>query len=188
MRTKLRDIGKCHFGLYAKPRGNGGAIYLQAKHFSDWGLQSERIDAYISLNEKNKSHLLEDGDVLLAGKGLRNFAWAYDSKLGPALASSIFFVIKVNRRKVLPEFLSTLFNSPQAQEHFQTLGAGSSVPSIRKSELLDFTFDLPDLKDQEKVIQLKNLHIRDIKLSQRIIEVKQVLYESALNEFLTKSR
>lgn len=184
MKVRLGDIAQLSFGYYSKPNKDGNAVYLQAKHFDDWGKQTEKIDTFTRLDKKNETHMLKDGDILLVGKGMRNFAWTYVKTYGPAMASSIFFVIKPDRSIVIPEFLTTLFNMPQTQAYFQTLGAGSSIPSIRKSELEAFTFQLPPLKLQEKAITIKQLHYKDVELSQKILEEKQKVYQAVINNII----
>jgi len=185
MKVKLSDIAQLQFGLYTRPSDEGNAVYLQAKHFDDWGNQTEQIDTFIQIDQKNESHLLDDGDIILVGKGMRNFAWTYDKAFGPAIASSIFFVIKADRSRVIPEFLTTLFNMPQTQTYFQTLGAGSSIPSIRKSELEAFMVKLPSLELQKKAIAIKQLHYKDMFLSERIIEEKRKIYQTAIRKIMS---
>lgn len=186
MRVKISDIAQLQFGLYTKPAENGNAAYLQVKHFDDWGNQTDKIDTHIQIDQKNETHLLEDGDILLVGKGMRNFAWTYQRSYGPAIASSIFFIIKVDRSKVIPEFLTTLFNMPQTQVQFQALGAGSSIPSIRKSELEAFTIKLPPLELQQKAVAIKKLHFKDMEISKKIISEKQKVYHGVINNLITK--
>jgi len=184
MRVKLGDIAQLHFGLYAKPSDQGNAVYLQAKHFDDRGEQTEKVDTFIQIDQRHESHLLEDGDIILVGKGKRNFAWTYHKTFGPAIASSIFFVIKADLSKVVPEFLTTLFNMPHTQAYFQTLGAGSSIPSIRKSELEAFTFQLPTLDLQEKTIAIKQIHYKDMELTQKILSEKQKVYQAVIKKLI----
>lgn len=184
MTVKLGDIAQLQFGLYTKPSDEGNAVYLQAKHFDDWGNQTEQIETFIQIDQKNDSHLLEDGDIILVGKGMRNFAWTYDSSFGRAIASSIFFVIKVDQSRVIPEFLTTLFNTPQTQTYFQTLGAGSSIPSIRKSELEAFTVELPSLELQQKTIAIKQLHYKDMEISRKLISEKQKVYQAVIKNII----
>ncbi len=184
MKIKLGNIAKLQFGLYSKPTEQGNAAYLQVKHFDDWGNQTNQIDSFIQIDQKNESHLLEEGDILLVGKGMRNFAWTYHKSFGPAIASSIFFVIKPDRTKAIPDFLTTLFNMPQTQAHFQTLGAGSSIPSMRKSELEAFAVKLPSLELQEKTIAIKQLHYKDMNLSRQIISEKQKVYQAIIKNII----
>lgn len=178
MKVKLGDIAQLQFGYYAKPDEVGNAAYVQAKHFDDWGKQRYNIDTFITINSKNEGHLLEEGDILLVGKGLRNFAWVYHKAVGPAIASSIFFVIKPDKEKAFPEFLNIIFNSPKIQSYFQTLGAGSSIPSIRKSELEALPLMIPSLKVQKKAMEISRLHHQDMEISKQIMEKKQKIYQS----------
>ena len=187
MKVKLSDIANIQFGFYTKPTEEGNAVYLQAKHFDEAGIQSEQIDTFIQIDNKSEIHLLEDGDILLVGKGMRNFAWTYSKTYGVAIASSIFFVIKPNKNKVIPEFLTTLFNLQQTQVNFQTLGAGSSIPSIRKSELEAFTFELPSLALHQKIIAIKQLHYKDIELSKMIISEKGTVYQAVIQNIINKA-
>ncbi|MDN3689655.1 restriction endonuclease subunit S [Cyclobacterium jeungdonense] len=186
MRVKLGDISQLHFGLYAKPVDEGNAVYLQGKHFDKWGNRTEQIDTFIQIDQKNESHLLEEGDILLAGKGMRNFAWTYDKAFGPAIASSIFFVIKVDPSRVIPEYLTTLFNMSQTQTYFQILGTGSSIPSIRKSELEAFVVTLPSLELQQKAITVKELHYKEMELSRKIIFEKQQVYQAVIKNIINQ--
>ena len=184
MQSKIGDIARLQFGIYAKPTDEGNAVYLQAKHFDDWGKPSDKVDTFIQIDKKNRGHLLEEGDIILVGKGMRNFAWTYDKAYGPAIASSIFFVIKPDRSRVIPEFLTTLFNMPQTQAYFQTLGAGSSIPSIRKSELEAFTIRLPSLELQQKAVTIKQLHYKDMEISRKIISEKQKVYQAVIKNII----
>lgn len=184
MKVKLSDISQLQFGVYHKPKDHGDAAYLQVKHFDDQGNQTSAVDSFLQIDQKNGSHLLSDGDILLVGKGHRNFAWTYRSAFGPAMASSIFFVVKPNREKVIPDFLTTIFNMPQTQTHFQTLGAGSSIPSIRKSELEAFSFKLPALELQEKAISIQQIYNKDIELSRKILAEKQRIYQAVIKNII----
>ena len=178
MDTPLRNIAQLQFGLYAKPEKDGQIAYLQAKQFDDWGRMITEPDTFINIREKN--HLLQDGDVLFVGKGFRHFAWVYHSGIGPAVASSIFFVIKPNKTKI-----AAIFNLPENQVFFQQLAAGSSIPSIRKNELGEFKIPLLPLQNQDTVITLNNFHNQEIDLTQSIIQHKNELYQTVIKKILS---
>lgn len=187
MKKKLGDVAQLQFGVYEKPGIKGNAAYLQAKHFDDGGKLKVPVDSFLKVSKKNENHLLEGGDVLFVGKGFRNFAWTYSPAFGPAVASSIFFVLKPDKAQVLPEFLTALLNAPQTQAYMQSLGAGSSIPSIRKSELDAFALHLPSLEVQEKVVEIARLQEQDIELSKRIIAEKQKVYQSVINRLISNT-
>ncbi|PKB18826.1 restriction endonuclease subunit S [Flavobacterium sp. 5] len=185
MQKQLKDIATIKFGFYVKSLEKGFAKYLQAKNFDDFGNLQSDIDSFVNLDNKNESHLLEDGDVLFVGKGFRNFAWTYNKAMGPAIASSIFYVIRPKKTKVNPEYIATLFNSQKYQSQFQSMGAGSSIPSIRKGELESIIIDVPDLDLQNKIATISALHSEEIKLSNQIIENKKALFQGIINKIVT---
>lgn len=183
-KENLANISQLQFGYYSKPSKNGNVIYLQAKHFNELGYYNGEVETYLQITEKNESHLLSDGDVVFVGKGQRNFAWTYRKEIGSAIASSIFYVIKPDQSKILPDYLTTVFNMAQTQSYFQTLGAGSSIPSIRKSELEAFSINLPNIETQRKVIEIKQLHIKEMQLSHQINQEKKKIYQTAINRLI----
>lgn len=186
MRINLAEIAKIRFGLYSQPEENGDAAYLLVRHFDDHGVQSVPVDAYLQVDGMDEGHFLKEGDVLLAGKGQRNFAWTYQAEMGLAVASSVFFVIRPDVKRVLPDYLTTIFNTRGAQGYFQSLASGTSMPSIRKSELEAFPVFLPSMETQNKVVKLKKLYEREMELSSKIVWEKQKLFEFLINGIINK--
>jgi restriction endonuclease S subunit len=185
MRYKLGEIAKIQFGLHSSDIETEGAIkYIQVKNFTE--LNEFDLDEcnYVNLKLNEQNHLLEDDNVLFVGKGLRNFAWTYRKELGGAVASSIFFVLKVNSNIILPDYLTTLLNSTKYQNLFQQLGAGSSIPSIRKSELEAIIIDIPSIELQTKIVTLKKNHTEDVSLSKQIISEKEKLFNGIINKLI----
>lgn len=180
----LVQISAIQFGIHAQPAAQGGVRYFQARHFSEFHELNRTVDTWLPDGTKCEGHLLNDGDILLVGKGYRNFAWLYDIEIGPAVASSIFFIIKPNAEKVLPEFLTIFFNLQQTQQYFQTLGAGSSIPSIRKSELEALPVPLPPLAEQKKLVDLHKIYEADMRLSRQLLSQKQTLFESVAQKLI----
>lgn len=184
MKVSLKNIADLQFGFYTQSVENGSIPYLQVKHFNESGKISS-IDSFINMEEVNQKHLLQDGDILFVGKGFRIFAWCYRSDFGQAFASSIFFVIRPDQNKVFPEFLTTLFNLPKNISYFQQLGAGSSIPSIRKNELAEFKINLIPLEKQMKVATLYELHQKEIELQINIMNKKNELFQNVVSRIMS---
>lgn len=187
MEVKLKDITQIQFGYYAQPSKNGNIKYLQAKHFKDLGQLVSDNDTFLEDDEKTNANLLEDGDILFAAKGFRFFAALYKAEFGKAVASSIFFIIKPNTQKIIPGYLVSVLNLPKNLLHFQQSGAGSSIPSMRKNELLDFTFNLIPIAQQHKIVSLQELYIKDLELTESLIKKKQLLFQTALNKLIIEN-
>lgn len=181
---QLKNISTIQFGYYEKPKAEGDARYLQVKHFNDFGALGADIEEWIDVTDKSKSHLLEDGDILFVGKGMRNFAWKYSTEMGNMIASSVFFVIKSEPELVDADYLATIFNSSKYQSFFSSLGAGSSIPSIRKTELEAVEVPLPPIEIQRKIAKLNELYHEEIQLADKLIEQKNKLFQAVINDIL----
>ena len=184
MIVKLSDVASIKFGHYAKPSNSGTILYLQVKHFNDLGQLINKSDSFLAEGDIKKSNLLQQGDILFAAKGFRFFATVFNQAMGDAVASSIFYILKVNLTLILPDYLVAVINSPENIIHFQSSGAGSSVPSVRKKELEDFEFNLIPLSEQKKVVEIYNLYLKDIEIAENIIKQKQSLFQNLIAKLI----
>jgi len=179
---KLKDIiESMQYGPHLKTAQEGPVKYLKGNHFDDDYDFSLFNDSYSKIEGKQEKYLLREGDILLAAKGYRNFAWKYQKHAGRCIASSTFFVIKVNTEMVLPDYFVLLINSPQVQHRQRFLGLGPVTPSIPKNELLNIDIFLPTLDEQENAVKIYSSIKKQIKLQRKILEEKIKLKNGLLN-------
>jgi restriction endonuclease S subunit len=182
--TSVASISDIRFGLYAQPDPKGATAYLQVRQFSEDGRLTTQADEYINVDKKSEAHLLKSGDVIFAGKGNRLFSWCYTLTDHPAVASSIFFVLRPDQRLIYPEYLAAILNAPQSKATFQQLGSGTNIFSIRKSELGAFEIPLPPMQQQKRIAALAALHQQEIELFQKLITHKKTLYTSIISNLV----
>lgn len=183
-KKKLNDISQIKFGYYTQPEDKGEISYLQVRQFDELGMMVNQSDEYLNIDQKSESHILKDGDVLFVGKGNRLFAWCYRNQIGPAIASSIFFVISPDAAIINPEYLATVLNLPQSKQVFEQLGAGTNILSIRKSEFEAFEVPILPLADQEKIAAIYHLRRKDILLRRELKEQKDNLYKAIISKLI----
>ena len=135
---KLLNLCNLSFGHYLKSTQDEGISYLQVKNFSDDGEYLDNVENFVQEKNIKESLLLEQDDILFVSKGMRFFAYKYETSIGTAIASSIFYIIKVDADLILADYLVCILNHPKSMAYFNGVSAGSSIPSIRKKELLDF--------------------------------------------------
>jgi restriction endonuclease S subunit len=177
-------VSNIRFGLYAQPESTGSVAYLQVRQFNDDGRLIVEPDEFLNLDKKAESHILKDGDVLFVGKGNRLFAWCYHKAGQPAVASSIFFVLRPDTKIVYPDYLAAFLNAPQSKAVFQQIGAGTNIFSIRKSELGAFQIPIPSLQQQKKIAELAQLHQQEVDLAQQLIMQKKNLYTAIISKLI----
>lgn len=185
MKTHIKDIATIQTGLFAKPVSKGEIVYLQARHFDENGSLSSLLYPELKSDNQSIKHLLRPGNVLFAAKGTKNFAALYESKNQPAVASTTFFVIRVQEKftsKILPEFMVWFLNHPAAQKFLKGKARGTSLASISKVALEELEISVPSIETQKKVLQISNLRKTEIKVKQQIEALRdQQIQQQLLN-------
>lgn len=184
MNNLIKNIASIQTGLFAKPGGEGDFVYLQSRHFDENGklvasLIPDLIDDGIS-----EKHKLQHGDVLFAAKGSKNFAALYEGQNPPAVASTSFFVIRLSRSGIMPEFLTWYLNSPTVQSTLKAQARGTSIPSISKQVLESLEIPIPDLETQRKILHIEFLRDEESKIRNRIEALREKSIQYQINQAL----
>ena len=185
MKCKLGDKAKIFFGPHCKASESGEAKYLLASHFDSHYRPSRFELSYVNVDQKLAKGLLQSSDVILAGKGQRSFAWAYDEDFGPCIPSSVFFVIRVVDEQIVPAYLALYLNSERVQNQLRLISAGGTIPSIPKKELQQLTISVPNLEQQHEIIAMAELLVENLSLTEKLLEHKKTLQKTILNRMIT---
>lgn len=185
MKVQIKDIAlSIKYGPHLPTIERGDFKYLKGNHFDEDYYLNEFADSFVTANEKTNKWMLEEGDVILAAKGNRNFAWAYEAQHGACIASSLFYILKIDKEKIHSKYLELLINAPKFQHQLKLIGLGASIPVIPKKELMQLKFELPTLEKQAQIIHISELMDKQIQFEREIIEKKKQL-KKALIDSLT---
>lgn len=130
----------------------------------------------------DRRFLLKFNDVLLASKGNRNFAYLYLGEPPTATASSTFFILRIIRKDILPDYLVWYLNSKTAQDFFSENVHGTFIPNISKAAISQMKIPIPDLETQQTIVKLDNLQKLEKSLTDQITGKRSDL----LNEFINR--
>lgn len=173
MNTKLSQIAEIKTGIFAKPELEGKVVYLQAKHFNEFGDLGTSLWPDLTADGLTDKHLLKPGDVLFAAKGTKNFAAVYKGDF-PAVASTTFFVIRIRESKVLPDYLVWILNNSVMQNFLKRQAIGSSIVSISKTVLKELEITVPSIEKQKQVLKISRLGKEEHDLRLKIAELRQL--------------
>jgi len=185
MIKKLGDIAEIQFGPYEKGLAKGSIKYLLASHFDEVYQLSKFESSFISGEVDSEKKLLQKNDVILAGKGQRTFAWAYEDSYGPCVPSSLFFILKTDEEVVLGKYLTYFLNSERVQNTLKLIGAGGTIPSIPKKELKQIKVSIPSIARQRKIIEMAKLVEEDVMLTQELLNKKKAVQRTVINKLIT---
>lgn len=184
MKYPLSFIAKLLSGVYAQPHPGvvADAFYLQGIHFDEYGAFNPLVKPQVKLDFRTEKHLLQEGDVLFAAKGLNNFAVVYEESIGPAVASSSFIVIRLNRDKqdlFHPRYLAWyLGHTPEVKLFHKQLG--TTIPSISISALSELEIGLIPMDRQQLILQIQDLRYREERLAGQLEEKRKYLINHQL--------
>lgn len=184
MVQKLGNIAEIQFGSYDKPQEEGSVKYLHAGHFDKLLKPTKFEESFVELDGKNDKFLLQPNDVVLAGKGYRTFAWAYDVDFGQAIPSSLFYIIRTNSSEVLGAYLAHYLNTEKSQYKLKLIGAGATITSIPKKELAQLNIVLPSIDEQRKIVDFIDLLDEDLKLTQDLLNKRTALKKGLINRLI----
>ena len=176
MTLTLKDIASIQTGIFAKPIAKGEIVYLQSKHFDEDGMLKHSLHPDLNPESVNSKHLLKNKDILFASKGTKNFAALYANNNQPSVASTSFFVIRLQddlSKKVLPEFLVWFLNNQSTQKFLKGKAIGTSIVSISKAVLEELEVSIPTIKIQKAILQIAFLRNKEKKLKQQIETLRE---------------
>lgn len=110
-----------------------------------------------------EAYAVKQGDVLFLGRGRRFGATLVD----------------VPVEGVTPAYLTWFLNHPETQAALMSLAHKTNIPVISRSVVEELEVDVPSLETQNQIAQLDQLHRREQKLAQELIE-KRVQWMDAL--------
>jgi restriction endonuclease S subunit len=186
MKKKLDELAEISYGTYDKPMLEGTHQYLVASHFDDFYELTEFADSFIDLKAKDKKFQLIENDVILAGKGSRNFAWAYELIDGPCVPSSLFYILRPKSIEILGKYLAYFLNSEKTQFALKNMATGRGMPSIPKKELIQLEIEVPPVAEQKRIIALVDMMDEEIQLDYQLITLKQQRKKGIINKMINK--
>lgn len=173
MKTLIKNITNIQTGLFAKPSVVGEVVYLQSKHFDEYGQLLSTLQPDLMAKGISEKHLLKDGDVLFAAKGTKNFAAVFENHNEPSVASTSFFVLRPTDKKVLPDYLAWFLNSHSTQTLLKSQAIGTSIPSISKQVLENLEIAVPSIEIQKAILQITKLRKKEKALKQQIETLRE---------------
>jgi len=178
-KIKIGDLVDISAGLYSKTHAGGDMFYLMARDYDHTYKLKTNLEPGITQNEKTSKHILNKGDILFASKGHNFFAAVYNEEVKPAIASSVFLVLRPNKN-INQNYLAWYFNHPETQKTLTGISKGSTIPSLSKKTLSEMIISLPGLELQEKIVEFEELRNKESEIKTRLINLQNELIDHQL--------
>ena len=160
---------------------NGNLRVIQLKDMENGYTTIGDACIFIDEHSVKDKYFLKSGDILFVSKGANNFASVFQPKDAiPSVASSVFYVIKVDPSKAIPDFVAWYINQNPVQHYFQTNAMGTYSLNINRETVENIPVQLPSLQIQEKIAKVAQLAQQEQYIYTQLKEKRNQLVEAQL--------
>lgn len=178
---KLAKLATISSGINERRNPQGTVFYLGGSDFVQPHQLNPLLKPSVVMSSKLQKHFLNKGDVLVLAKGHNGFlAHSYKRIKQPAVASSIFMVLRNINPIVLPEYLAWYINLKSTQEVLISQSRGSALPAINKKILGALDVKLTDLENQKRIVALDSLKNQEQELMMKLQNLRTIKLEYLL--------
>lgn len=188
--STLGEVAEIHSGFtLRKGPVDESKMYsiIQVNDLTDnFQIDPEKIVKKVNATPSDQ-YLLKENDILFISKGENNYAALSKSNIRDIIVSNSFLIIRNLNPGILPEYLHWFINSDQGQQEIDEMRRGNTVPYIPKSALMELSVLIPPPEIQKKIVNIRNLQERELKLRERISEMRKNLVNAYLLGQLNKT-
>lgn len=165
------------------PNGNVGVLQMKdiQNDYSNFDYQS--LDKVSNFQFKHK-FFLNKGDIVFVSKGVNNYAIVIDQINIPIVASATFFIIKVDAKTIIPEYLAWFMNQKEAQNYFSEKRAGTYIPNLNKQDIMEMPVKVPPLKIQMAIAKTAILLHQEITILEKLKTNRKELIQTQLTNLI----
>lgn len=138
-------------------------------------------------DEAFEKFIVVPGDVVFRGRGGISATVIQDSDL-PFVVVSPLIVIRPDTQKIDPHYLVWALTNKHALKYYSEHSQGSVILSVGKRDLEEMPIDLPELKIQKKIGNLKILEAKETKLLETLAQSKAKLTEALIHDAIRKEK
>lgn len=157
---------------------------LTLRNISEDGLiENETFDEFTSNDDLDDHYFTEEGDVLMRLSQPYTSVFIDKNHTG-LLVPSYFAIIKVNEKKLLPQYVAWYLNTMNVKKELERSQAGSRIPSTNQNAIRNIPIVLPPISKQEVLMELYQLYQREKLLYKKLIEEKELLFQGVTQQLL----
>jgi len=136
--------------------------------------------ARVDMNIPKAHHLLRPGDLIFRSRGLTSSSALLMDDPGDAVLAAPLLRIRVNSKKVLPEYLNWYISQLPAQSYLLSCTEGTALKMISKQSLENLEVPVPSLARQRLVVEMANLAAEEQRILKTLAEKRNQYISSTL--------
>jgi restriction endonuclease S subunit len=160
-----------------------GVPFVRVSNLSKFEISTNN-QQFISdeLYEQLKTHQPKNGEILLSKDATPGIAYFLNEEPQKMIVSGGILRLKMNNRKVLPEYLTLVLNSVIVQKQIERDAGGSIINHWRPDQVKATIIPILKEDKQKEIKELVEKSFNDRKLSQSLLEIAKRGVEMAIEK------
>ena len=168
-----------------------GAWVLSLGALTGYSFDSSQIKAVSSSVKIPEEYRLKNNDILVSRSNTLDKVGrcgVFHGEIENCFYPDLMMRFRANESLVLTKYLETVLQSQFGRKYFQERAAGTSVSmmKINKKILEDFSFPLPSIEEQNKIIEILSTWDSAIEKTEKLISEKEKMFNFILKKIFTK--
>lgn len=192
--VKLKDVISTKIQNGYSPlcqEDSSGVWVLSLGALTGYSFDSSQIKAVSSSEKMPEEYRLKDNDILVSRSNTLDKVGrcgVFHGEIDNCFYPDLMMRFRADEKIVLTKYLETVLQSEFARKYFQERAAGTSVSmmKINKKILEDFSFSLPSLNEQEKIIKITLVWDSAIEKTEKLISEKERMFSFLMKKILSK--
>lgn len=167
---------------------DGDARVIQMRDISSANVIAWPTLVRTSLSGSRSPDWLQDGDLLFAARGTRNYAICLEDVPARTVCAQYFFVLRSKEAKapdVLPAYLAWHINSGPCQRYLASNAEGTDQLSIRRTVLEDMPIAIPPLERQQLLVSLAAAASHERRCLEALIQTREQQLDALAHQLLS---
>jgi hypothetical protein len=151
---------------------------------SGWRVLTQELDRVTPKGDASR-YRIQPGDLLFVSRGTTNIAvplvepfirpmpFDWDTLI-PAY---VFYILRPDRQRVLPEYLAWFINQPPSQAFLARHSRGTLVKLLPKGVFEELEVPVPPLETQRRIVGLEHLRAREEFLLKQLADARRRLVQ-----------
>lgn len=136
---------------------------------------------FVNKNQVKGKYYLKEGDILFISKGANNYAIPfYADDNYPSVASSAFFIVRLDETKANPNYVAWYINQLKVQQYLESQATGTYTTSINRETVENIPILLPSISHQKKIAHIAALAAKEHYLYNQLFKKKNRLIHTQL--------
>lgn len=147
---------------------------------SGWRVLMQKLDRVTPKGDASR-YRIQPGDLLFVSRGTANvavplvepFIKPVPSDWDSMIPAYVFYILRPDRQRVLPEYLAWFINQPPAQAFLARHSRGTLVKLLPKGLFEELEVPVPPLDKQRLIVELEHLRAREEFLLKQLADARR---------------